>query len=155
MTAKSEKPAAKAARSAGDVYGEQSAKVEKLMTEGKNRFDKLSQDAARTGREQVEAWVESGSVFVRGAEEFVKTYTALAQESAERNAQGFKTLLSSKTLNEYTEAQNSLAQQNFDDFMEGFTKLSELGVRLATEAFEPLNDQFSKSLRKATDSLAA
>ncbi len=145
----------KKSETAGTTPKQPTQKMEKIMTEGKNKFEKLTRETTSAGKEQMEALVESGTIWVKGTEDIVKTCTAMVQESVERNTQAFKTLLSSKTLNEYTEAQNTLAQQNFDDFMSGFTKLSELGVKLATNAFAPINDQFSKSIKKATDSLAA
>jgi phasin family protein len=131
------------------------ATMEKFMSQGKNQFEKLSQDYASCGKEHAEALVKSGNIFAKGFEDFLKTYSALAQGTAERNAQAFKALLGSKTLNEYTETQSRVAQQNLDDFLSGVTKLSELGVKLATETFEPINDQVSKSIKKASDAIAA
>jgi len=161
---KAKKPAAessvrKAANASGNGFGafydlKNNATMEKFMS-GKNQFEKLSQDAANAGKEHVEALVKSGNIFAKGFEDFLKTYASLAQSSAERNAQAFKTLLGSKTLNEYTETQNRVAQENLDDFLSGVTKLSELGVKLATETFEPINDQVSKSIKKASEAIAA
>lgn len=119
------------------------------------KFDQFSQDAAQAGREQVEAFVQSGTILAKGMEGFVKAYTTLAQETAEKNAQAFKSLMACKTLNEFTEAQSTLARQNLDGLMAGMTQLSELGVKLATEAYEPINDQVSKAVKKATDLMAA
>jgi phasin family protein len=161
---KAKKPAAestvrKAANTSGNGFGafydlKNNATMEKFMS-GKNQFEKLSQDAANAGKEHVEALVKSGNIFAKGFEDFLKTYASLAQSSAERNAQAFKALLGSKTLNEYTETQNRVAQENLDDFLSGVTKLSELGVKLATETFEPINDQVSKSIKKASEAIAA
>lgn len=162
---KAKKPAAestvrKAANASGNGFGafydiKNNATMEKFMSQGKNQFEKLSQDAANAGKEHVEAFVKSGNIFAKGFEDFLKTYASLAQSSAERNAQAFKALLGSKTLNEYTETQNRVAQENLDDFLSGVTRLSELGVKLATETFEPINDQVSKSIKKASEALAA
>ena len=66
-----------------------------------------------------------------------------------------KKLISSKTINEFSDAQNKIAQTSFDDFMSGATKISEMGVKILTEAIEPINDQVAKSVQKATDAVAA
>ncbi|MCB9990067.1 MAG: phasin family protein [Rhodospirillales bacterium] len=129
--------------------------TEMMMTQNKSKFEKLSQDAAKNGKEQVEALIESGNLFMKGFEDFTKTYVDLAQSAAERNNQAVKALLSCKTINEFAETQNKWVQQNFDDFMATGTKLSELTIKIATDAFEPINDQFSKTVKKAGESLAA
>jgi phasin family protein len=131
------------------------AGMENIMTQGKAKFEKFGQEAAAHGKDHVEAITRSGGIFAKGFEEFLKTYSTLAQSAAERNAQAFKSLLGSKTLNEFTETQTRVAQENLDDFLSGVTKLSELSVRLATETLEPINEQVTKSIKKASESLAA
>ncbi len=131
------------------------SKMEKTMTKGKNQFDSFTQDAVKGGKEQVDAVIQTGNVFMKGFEDMTKACMSWAQSSAEKNSQAVKALMSCKTINEFAETQNKWAQQNFDDFMAGATKMSELGVRVTTEALEPINDQFSKSIRKAVDSMAA
>lgn len=129
--------------------------MEKNMTQGKVQFDRLAQDGVKGGKDQVEAVMKSGNVFMKGFEDIVKTCVTLAQTSAEKNAQAVKSMMSCKTVTEFTETQNKWVQQNFDDFMSGATRLSELSVKLTTEALEPINDQVGKTIRKATESMAA
>lgn len=129
--------------------------VENLMSNSKNQFEKFSQDFTGAGREQVEALVKSSTIFAKGMEDLVKLAVGLAQESAEKSADAVKSLMACKTFNEFTEAQNKLAQKNFDNLMHSATKFSELTIKLATESFEPINAQLTKSIKKASDSLAA
>lgn len=125
------------------------------MTSSKAQYEKITNEAASSGKEGVEAILKSTNIWMKGTEDIMKTYMSLAQETAAKNSEAIKTLLGCKNLNELTEAQNKLAQQSFDGFMAGATKLSELTVKLTTEALEPINDQVSKTMRKATDSVAA
>jgi phasin family protein len=118
-------------------------------------MEKLSSEAANIGKESMDAWMKSGSVFMKGYEDMLKTCMGIAQKSVEKNGEAFKTLLACKTVNEYAEVQNRLAQQGFDDFMTGATKISELGIKLASEGFAPINDQVSKAVKKASDAVAA
>ena len=129
--------------------------MEIIMTQGKTNFDKFTQDAAKTGKEHAEAFIESGNIFMKGLEDISGAYISWAQSSVEKNSQTAKALMGCKTINEYAETQNKWMQQNFDDLMAGMTKLSELSVKLASDAFEPINDHVSKSVRKITDSIAA
>lgn len=130
------------------------ANMEKIMTNS-YKFDKLAQEAQDNGKESMEAFAQSGSLFAKGFEDIMKTYISWAQESAEKNSQAFKALMGCKTLNDLTEAQSQLARENFDDFLNGVTRLSEMSVKVTTDAFEPINDQLSKTIRKASEAAAA
>lgn len=129
--------------------------MEMMMTKNKEQIEKMSNEAAAFGKESMDAWMKSGNVFMKGYEDMMKTCMSLAQKSAEKNGEAFKTLLACKTVSEYAEVQNRLAQQGFDDFMTGATKISELGIKLASEGFAPINDQVTKTMKKAGDAVAA
>jgi phasin family protein len=129
--------------------------MEKTMTKSKSQMDRLAQDAGHMGKEGFEAFIKSSTVFAKGFEEILRAGVALAQDSAERQAQYMKEALSSKTLNEWTEVQNKIAQASFDDFMAGTTKITEMGVKVLTETAEPFNAQMGKAIKKASDSMAA
>jgi hypothetical protein len=58
-------------------------------------------------------------------------------------------------LNEFTDVQTRMAQASFDEFMTNSTRLSEKAVKLMTEAMEPINDQMGKSIKRASDTMAA
>ena len=129
--------------------------MEKFMSQGKSQMDKIAQDATAFSREGFEAWIQSSTIFAKGFEEIARTAIALSQGAAERQAKFLNQALSSKTLNEFAEAQNKIAQANLDDLMSDATKLSEMGVKLMSEAAEPLNEQMGKGIRKASESRAA
>lgn len=129
--------------------------MEKMMTQGKTKLDRLAQEASCVGKDHMDACLKSSNIFMKGFEDIMETYMGMTQELTERNSEAFKEMLSCKTLNQLTETQTRLAQESFDELMSGATRLSELGVRVATDAFEPINDQLSKSVRKATESMAA
>lgn len=129
--------------------------MEKIMSQSKSQMDKFAQDGASFGRENVEAFIKSSTIFAKGFEDILRQTVALAQSAAEKQAQYVNQAMSSKTLNEWSEVQNKIAQTNFDDFMAGATKISELSIKVLTESAEPLNDQLGKSIKKASDSMAA
>ncbi len=129
--------------------------MENIMTKQPFQFDQIAQDAANQSREGLEAFVKSGEIFAKGFEELVKTATSMTQSAAEKQAEYTKQLMGSKTLNEYAEAQNKIAQSNFDQFMAGATQLSEMGVKVLSEASEPLNEQMTKTMAKANKTMAA
>lgn len=125
------------------------------MLNGNNQFDQFAQQAAAAGQDQMEAFVKSSTIFAKGMENIFKTCMAMAQDSGEKGSEAAKALMGCKTINEFTEAQNKLAQASFDEFMAGATKISEMSVKVATDSFEPINTQMSKNIKKATEAVAA
>ena len=79
----------------------------------------------------------------------------LAQNAAEKQAEFAKQAMSSKTMNEFTELQNKMAQTSFDDFMAGATKMSEMTVKTLTEASEPVNEQMTKAMTNMQETAKA
>lgn len=130
------------------------SKMEDMMSKSQVNFEQFAQQAAEQGQQGVEALVKSASIWTKGCEDLMKTCMTFAQDASERNTTAFKTLLGCKTLNELTETQNQLAQQAYDDLVSSATRLSEISAKVATDTMQPLNDQVSKAIKKAT-SLAA
>lgn len=131
-------------------------KMEALMpTQAQNfKFDKFAQEAANASRENIEAVIKSGTIFAKGMESIIKTATEMSQSAAEKQAQYAKEIMASKTINEAAEAQNKIVQENFDEFMSGATKLSEMSVKLLNDSAEPINTQVSKAIEKASKAAA-
>ena len=126
-------------------------KLETDMFKGNKQFEKIAQDAAVAGQDQVDAIVKWSTIFAKGMEDILKTCMEIAQESTEKSQSVAKTVMSCKTLNEFTDVQSRLAQASFDDFMTNATRISEKAVKLCTEVFEPINDQMGKTMKRASD----
>lgn len=122
--------------------------MESIMSNYKDQYEKMSSDAAGYVRQGLESYVQMGTSMMKGLEVYTKTYMELAQDSAERNANALKGLMACRTLNEATEAQNKLIQSNLDESMSAATKLSELAIKICTEACEPINEQMTKTMKK-------
>jgi len=129
--------------------------METVMAQGKASIDKLTQDAASMSLESMDAVMKSSTTFAKGYENILRTTMSLVQSSAEKQTKFIKEALSAKTLNEWTEVQNKMVQANFDDFMSSATKITEMSVKMMSEVSEPLNNQMTKGLKKATQGLAA
>jgi len=129
--------------------------MEKIMTQSKTQFDTLTKDATELSRDHVEACIKSSTIFAKGCEDMMRTMMSLAQSAAERQGKFVKEALNSKTLNEWTEVQNKIAQTNFDEFMSSATKMTEMSVKVLNDSVEPINAQMTKGIQKATKSMAA
>ncbi len=149
-TKKSKKPVARAAPKTGPKAGKTVLNQNHEDIDMTTKAEKMTADTAALNKDQMEAFMQSSTLWVRGTEEIVKTCVSLAQEAMEKNSEAMKTLMGCKTLNELTETQTKLAQQSFDDLVNSTTKISELTVKIATDSLEPINSQFGKTLKKAS-----
>jgi phasin family protein len=145
---------AQGAKGAAQSFGNFES-MEQMMNTSKNQYEKITSEAANSSRQSLEACMKSSTVLMKGIEQIMKTCMTIAQESTERNSETVKGLMACKTLNEMMEAQNKIAQQNFDDLMAAATKLSEISIKVSNEVLEPINEQVSKSIKKASESMAA
>ena len=129
--------------------------MESMMTQTKNQFDQLTKEASNVSRESFDVFSKSGAIFAKGFEEIIRESMAFAQNTAEKQMQFAKEAMSVKSVNEWSDVQNKIAQANFDDFMSSATKLSELGVKVLSDAVEPINEHVTKTVQKAGDAVAA
>ena len=125
------------------------------MNNSQSQFDSFSKDQGAAIQETMQAYMKSGKIASARMQELMNTYTQMAQELTEKQTAALKNMMTCKTLNEVTEAQSQFAQSSFDDMMQTFTKMTEMGIKFATEAMEPLNDQVGKAIKKATSKMAA
>ncbi len=125
------------------------------MTKTQSQFDAFFKETSDFGANYSEACTKSGTIFMKGMEDIVSTMVSLAQQSAEKQSKYMKDAMSCKTVNDFAETQNKIAQSSFDDFMSGATKLSEISVKVLTEGTEPVSAQMTKAMEKATKAMAA
>lgn len=119
------------------------------------KFDNFFKEASNFGTQYSEACTQSSTIFMKGAEDVMATLMDIAKSSAEKQAKLMKDAMSLKTINEFADLQNKLAQSSFDDFVSGATKISEISVKVLTDSVEPVNAYVSKTMQKATQSMAA
>ena len=125
------------------------------MTEKTVKYEKVVQDLAKNGQESMEVYMKSCGIFMKGVEELTRSQVTFAQGFAEKQMKYVNDALKVKTLNEWSDVQNEVAQNTFKELMDNATTASEKYVKLVTDAFEPLNVQVGKTLKKATESVAA
>lgn len=120
-------------------------RVENAMQITKEQIEKASQtffkgyeDLASLGKGNVEAVVKSSAIVARGFEEMGRQIMALAQANMEHGVAAAKAAMNCTTLKQIVELQNDFAKTSFDKAMAEGNKLSELSVKVANEAIEPI-----------------
>ncbi len=119
------------------------------------QFDEIMKGATDFGSQYTQAYSKSNAIFMKGIEDIMGEVMSLAKDSAEKQAEYVKTAMSSKTINEFAEVQNKIAKSNYDDFVAGATKISEIGKKLIEDSAAPVNAEVTKAVKKATTAAKA
>ncbi|MCR9218975.1 MAG: phasin family protein [Alphaproteobacteria bacterium] len=125
--------------------------VEKASTAALKGYDEF----ATINKTSMDAFVKSSNIMAKGFEDLGKAYFAFAQSAAEQNVAAAKKLMTAKTINDVVDIQSDIARTSFDAWVAESTKMSEMGMKVANEAFEPIQAQFTTVVEKMTKQVAA
>ncbi|MBC27912.1 MAG: hypothetical protein CMM41_11955 [Rhodospirillaceae bacterium] len=129
--------------------------VEAAMAMGKEKVEQVHEnytqaygEFSKFGQETLGVYMKASEIFVRGAEDIGQAYFQLAKVTAETNADAAKAVFAAKTLNDVVDVQNEFARESYQTLFSEGTKISELSLKVAHEAFEPLKEQMHGSIKK-------
>ena len=138
-----------------NVTEEFTAKVKEAMTEAQDRakvaFEKsqaLAGEAGEFTKGNVEAIVESGKVLAAGIQNMGKDYVAEAKSAFETVQADFRELAAVKSPADFFKLQGEILRRNFDAAVTAGSKNSEKAVKLANEAFAPIQNRVSLAIEK-------
>jgi phasin family protein len=151
-----------AKQAAERVLKASAAQVEHAVTLTKQNVEKATQQVfkgydefASLGKETVDAVLESGSIIAKGVEQLNRSVLASAQSTFELGLEATRSMLAVKTLRELLDLQNSYAKSSVDKLIADSTKLSEMSVKVANEAFQPFNARVNATIGRFVKSAAA
>ena len=138
-----------------NVTEEFTTKVKEAMTEAQDRakvaFEKsqaLAGEAGEFTKGNVEAIVESGKVLAAGIQDMGKDYVAEAKSVFETVQADFRELAAVKSPADFCKLQGEILRRNFDAAVATGSKNSEKAVKLANEAFAPIQNRVSLAIEK-------
>jgi phasin family protein len=131
------------------------AKVKDAMTEAQDRakvaFEKsqaLAGEAGEFTKGNVEALVASGKVFAAGMQDIGKDYVTEAKSAFETVQADMKELAAVKSPADFFKLQGEILRRNFDAAIATGSKNSEKVVKIAGEAFAPIQNRVSLAIEK-------
>lgn len=131
------------------------AKVQETVAEAQERakaaFERsqaLFGDAGEFTKGNVEALVESGKVLAAGMQDLGKDYVAEAKTAFETVQADIKDLAAVKTPADFFKLQGEILRRNFDAAVASGSKHSEKVVKVAGEAFAPIQNRVSLAIEK-------
>ena len=127
---------------------EQVEKTSKAMFKGYGNFADL-------GQENLDAVVKSGTIYAKGVETIGRQVMNFAQAAMDNNVAATKAMLGAKSLREVVDLQNELTRKTFDRFLADYGQLTEMSVKLATDASAPIQARVKETVEKAMKPVAA
>jgi len=146
------------------IAGAESAQknYERMFSAGKEQVEKASasafkayEDLSKFSKENLDAYVAAGTTIAKGYETIGRAWVNFTQETFEAGAAVAKALLSAKTLREAVDVQTDFAKTTFDKLVAEGTKVSEISVKVANEAVEPINARLNAAIEKLLKPIAA
>ena len=120
---------------------EQFDRASKTLFRNYEEFSELS-------KENIDAFVKSGTIVAKGFEEASKAWMEFTRRSFETSVETAKAVMGAKDLREVVDAQSDYARTSFDSLVNEGSKLSELGVKVANEALEPIQSRINVAVEK-------
>lgn len=124
-----------------------------VQTRVKGAYAKTAEVAAEVtefNKANVDAVVESGKIFLAGAQELVKDNVDTGKTVIEVVTADAKKMMEVKSPTELMQMQGELARRNFDAIVSFGSKRTEAWVKLYNDAFAPISNRVSIATEKLT-----
>ena len=124
-----------------------------VQTRAKTAFAKTGEftaEATEFTKANVEAVVESGKIFVTGAQELLKDNIETGKTVIETVTEDAKKVAAVKSPTELMQLQGEIARRNFDALVSYGSKRTEAWVKLTNEAFAPISNRVSVAVEKVS-----
>jgi phasin family protein len=108
-------------------------------------FQKMTDESQRFGKEGFDAALRSYGELNRGLQAIAAKTADYAKKSFEDGTRAFEQLLGAKSLEQAIEIQSAYAKKAYDAWVAEATKLSELYVNLARDAYKPVEQVVKKA----------
>ena len=100
------------------------------------------------GRENFEAVMKASTIVAQGYGAIGKHWMEFAKLALEQSVEATRAIAGSKNVKDAIEAQSAFARTAFDRYVSEANKISELGIKTATDAFEPLQKRADEVVAK-------
>ena len=133
--------AARTAKSATEAFEQVHVASTEAVRENIDRSIAAFSEASAFGKQNMEAWVASATAAQKGFEALSARAVAFQKAALENHVAATKSLMTSKSVQEFAEKQNDYAKSSFEAYVAEVTEVSELVQGLAKETFQPINER--------------
>lgn len=134
--------ATKSARAnAAEAVEQATAVSSEALRENMDRGLAAMSEASAFGKQNVEAWLASAAAAQKGFETLSARTVAFQKQALENHVAAAKSLMTSKSVQEFVEKQNDYAKSSFEAYVAELTTVSNLVTGVAKDAMQPLNER--------------
>ncbi len=137
------KSTARTVKSATEAFENASSVSSEAVRENIDRSLAAMSEASSFGKENFEALLASATATQKGFETLSARYVAFSKMALENHVSAAKSIMTSKSVQEFVEKQNQYAKSSFDAYVAEVTEAAELVSGLAKEALAPINERVS------------
>ena len=105
---------------------------------------KSFEDVQKFSKEGFEAYTASAAAMTKGMQTIAQETAEFSRKSFEKGSAAFEKLTAAKSMEKALEAQQAFAKESYDAFVAQMTKMNELYVNTAKEAFKPFEATFAQ-----------
>jgi phasin family protein len=142
-TVKTTTSSAKAAKTAHAAFEQVTGASSAAMREGFDRSLAAMSEMSAFGKQNMEAMIASAAAAQRGMEAISHRAAAFTKQAVEAHMAAAKSLLTSKSVQEFVEKQTEYARTSFDAYVAELNSLSDVVAGVAKEALQPINERMS------------
>jgi phasin family protein len=135
------KTAPRAAKTATEAFEQVTSASSEAVRENFDRSLAAISEASAFGKQNVEAWLASAAAAQKGFEALSARTVAFQKKAIENHVAAAKSLMTSKSVQEFVEKQNDYAKSSFEAYVAELTTVSELVTDLAKETLQPINER--------------
>ncbi|HWA01188.1 MAG TPA: TIGR01841 family phasin [Caulobacterales bacterium] len=134
---------ATARKTATEAFEQVTTASSEAMRENIDRSMAALSEASAFGKENLEAWMASAAATQKGIETLSARAVAFSKTALENHMAATKSLMTSKSVQEFVEKQSEYARSSFDAYVAELTSLSDLVSGVTKEAIKPINDRMT------------
>ena len=134
---------ARTAKSATEAFDTVSLASTEAVRENFDRGVAALSEASAFGKQNFEAWLASATAAQKGFETLSARTVAFQKQALENHVAAAKSLMTSKSVQEFAEKQNEYVKGAFEAYVAEVTEVSELVQGLAKDALQPINERVS------------
>lgn len=135
--------AARGAKTATAAFEQVTTASSDAVRENIDRGLAALSEASAFGKENMEAWVASATAAQKGFETISARTVAFSKAAVENHMAVTKSLLTSKSVQEFVEKQSEYARSTFDAYVAELTSISDLMAGVTKDAIKPLNERMT------------
>ncbi len=132
---------ARAAKSATEAFDQVTTASSEAVRENIDRSLAALSEVSAFGKQNVEAWLASAAAAQKGFENISARTVAFQKQALENHVAAAKSLMTSKSVQEFVEKQNDYAKSSFEAYVAELSSFSDLFAGVTKEALQPINER--------------